>query len=50
MNHRTDVNDPEFLFLPEFVQAVQDLWADEIISVLLERSSELSRALGDDTS
>jgi hypothetical protein len=42
MNHRTDTDNPEFLFLPEFIQAVQDLWADEIIPVLLERSSDLS--------
>lgn len=42
MNHRTDIDDPEFSFLPEFIHAVQELWADEIISVLLERSSELS--------
>jgi hypothetical protein len=42
MNHRMDIDNPEFSFLPEFIHAVQELWADEIISVLLERSSELS--------
>ncbi|KAI0255643.1 G-protein alpha subunit [Lactifluus subvellereus] len=42
MNHRTDTNNPEFLFLPGFAQAVQDLWADEIITVLSERSSNHS--------
>ena len=42
MNHRTDTDNPEFLFLPEFAQAVQDLWTDEIITVLLEHSSNLS--------
>ncbi|KAI0255640.1 G-protein alpha subunit [Lactifluus subvellereus] len=42
MNHRTDTNNPEFSFLPEFAQAVQDLWADEIITELLECPSDLS--------
>jgi hypothetical protein len=42
MSHRTDTDDPEFSFLPEFIHATQELWADEIISVLLEHSPELS--------
>jgi hypothetical protein len=39
MNHRTDIDDPEFSFLPEFIHAVQELWADKIIPVLLYEHS-----------
>ena len=41
MNHRSDTDSPEFFFLPRFVQAVQDLWTDEIIPLLLDRPSSL---------
>jgi hypothetical protein len=36
MNHRIDTDSPDFLFLPKFCRAVQDLWAEEIIPVLLD--------------
>jgi hypothetical protein len=42
MNHRTDTDSPEFLFLPKFGRAIQDLWAEEIIPVLLDDPSGLS--------
>jgi len=36
MNHRSDTDNPEFLFLPGFAQVVQDLWTEEIIPLLLD--------------
>jgi len=42
MSHRTDTDNPEFLFLPNFAQAIQDLWFEEVTPALLERSSCLS--------
>ena len=42
MNHRTDTHNPDFLFLPQFAQVIQDLWAEEIISELLDQPSSLS--------
>jgi len=44
MNHRSDTDNPEFLFLPRFAQVVQDLWTEEIIPLLLDRPSALSLA------
>jgi hypothetical protein len=41
MNHRFDTDSPEFSFLPKFARAVQDLWAEEIIPVLLDDPSGL---------
>jgi hypothetical protein len=37
MNHRTNAFDPDFLFLPGFAQAVQDLWVEEVMPLLLDR-------------
>ena len=42
MKHRIDTDSPDFSFLPKFGQAVQDLWAEEIIPVLLDRPPSLS--------
>ena len=42
MNHRTDTDSPEFSFLPKFGRAIQDVWAEEIIPVLLDNPSCLS--------
>ena len=42
MNHRVDTHNPDFLFLPQFAQVIQDLWAEEIIPELLDRASDLS--------
>lgn len=39
MNHRTNTDDPGFLFSPRFVQAVQDLWTEEVTPLLLDRPS-----------
>jgi hypothetical protein len=36
MNHRRDTDNPEFLFLPDFAQVVQDLWTEEAIPLLLD--------------
>ncbi|KAH8983747.1 G-protein alpha subunit [Lactarius akahatsu] len=36
LNHPTDTNHPEFFFRPEFANAVQELWADNIIPVLFK--------------
>ncbi len=44
MNHRNDTDDPDFFFLPRFAQVVQDLWLEEIIPLLLDRSWSLSLA------
>jgi hypothetical protein len=41
MNHRIDADSPDFLFLPKFAQAVQELWAEEIIPILSDHSSSL---------
>ena len=41
MNHRSDTDHPEFLFLPRFAQVVQDLWTDDIMPLLLDRPSSL---------
>jgi hypothetical protein len=41
MNHRSDTDSPEFLFLPRFAQVVQDLWTYEIIPLLLDCPSSL---------
>jgi hypothetical protein len=42
MNHRIDTDSPDFSFLPKFGRAVQDLWVEEIIPVLLEDPSCLA--------
>jgi len=44
MKHRSDIDNPEFLFLPRFAHVVQDLWTDEIIPLLLDRPSALPLA------
>lgn len=33
-------DDPEFFFSPDIAQAVQDLWADEIIPPLMLKGSQ----------
>ena len=42
MKHRIDTDSPDFSFLPNFGRAVQDLWTEEIIPVLLDRPPSLS--------
>ena len=42
MSHRIDTDSPEFSFGPKFCRALQDLWAEQIIPVLLEHPSRLS--------
>jgi hypothetical protein len=42
MNHRNDTDSPDFSFLPKFGRAVQDLWVEEIIPVLLDGPPSLS--------
>ncbi len=44
MNHPTDTNHPEFFFRPGFADAVQELWADDIIPVLFDSPSYLPLA------
>ena len=44
MNHRSDTDNPEFLFLPGFAQVVQDLWTEEVIPLLLDRPSAIPLA------
>ncbi|KAH9170058.1 guanine nucleotide binding protein, alpha subunit [Lactarius sanguifluus] len=36
LNHPTDTNHPEFFFRPEFANAVQELWTDDVIPVLFK--------------
>ncbi|KAN0135857.1 Guanine nucleotide binding protein (G-protein), alpha subunit [Lactarius tabidus] len=36
LNHEKDINHPEFFFQPGFANAVQELWADDIIPVLFD--------------
>ena len=42
MSHRIDTDSPEFSFRPKFSRAVQDLWAEQIIPVLLEHPPRIS--------
>jgi len=42
MSHRIDTDSPKFSFRPKFSRAVQDLWAEQIIPLLLEHPSRLS--------
>jgi hypothetical protein len=44
MNHRRDTDNPEFLFLPNFAQVVQDLWTEEVIPLLLDYPSAFTLA------
>lgn len=44
LNHPTDINHPEFFFQPGFADAVEELWADEIVPVLLDRPTYISLA------
>jgi len=44
MKHRSDIDNPDFFFLPRFAHVVQDLWTDEIIPLLLDRPSALPLA------
>ena len=47
MNHRSDTENPDFLFLPRFAQAVQDLWTKVMIPMLLDQPSSGRFSLGD---
>ena len=38
LDHPTNIDHPEFFFQPGFAEAVQELWEDDIIPVLFERS------------
>jgi hypothetical protein len=41
MKHRIDTDGPDFSFLPKFGRAVQNLWAEEVIPLLLSQPSRL---------
>ena len=44
MNHRSDTDDPDFLFLPGFAEVVQELWTEDILPLLLDRLSSIRLA------
>jgi len=44
MSHRSDTDNPDFRFLSRFAEVVQDLWAEEIFPLLLDRPSAISLA------
>jgi hypothetical protein len=44
MNHRNDTDNPDFRFLPQFAEVVQDLWTEEILPLLLDRPSTIPLA------
>jgi len=46
LNHPMDTNLPEFQFQPGFADAVQELWADDILPVLFDSPAYI--ALADD--
>lgn len=39
MSYHLSADDPQFFFSPEIAQAVQEVWADEIIPALMDHSS-----------
>jgi guanine nucleotide-binding protein G(i) subunit alpha len=39
MNYHLSTDDSQFFFSPEIAQSVQDVWGDEIIPALMDRSS-----------
>ncbi|KAH8985761.1 guanine nucleotide binding protein, alpha subunit, partial [Lactarius hatsudake] len=49
LNHPTDINHPEFFFRPEFANAVQELWTDDVIPVLFKTRSPAYFPLADNT-
>ena len=44
LNHPADTKHPEFHFQPGFADAVQELWADDILPVLFDRPAYISFA------
>jgi guanine nucleotide-binding protein G(i) subunit alpha len=40
MAYQLATENPQFLFSPDIAQAVQEVWADEIIPALMEYSSK----------
>lgn len=44
MDHRSDTNDPDFMFLPRFAEVIQELWTEEILPLLSDNSSAISLA------
>jgi guanine nucleotide-binding protein G(i) subunit alpha len=44
LNHPTDTNHAEFHFQPGFADAVQELWADDILPVLFDSPAYISLA------
>jgi hypothetical protein len=44
MNHRSDTDSPDFLFLPKFAEIAQDLWTGEILPLPLNRLFSLHLA------
>jgi hypothetical protein len=44
MNHRSDTNDPDFMFSPRFAEVIQELWTEEILPLLSDNSSAISLA------
>ena len=39
MSYPLATDSPQFIFSPDIAQAVQEVWADEIIPALMENSS-----------
>jgi hypothetical protein len=44
MNHRSDTNDSDFVFLPRFAEVIQELWTEEILPLLSDNPSAISLA------
>jgi hypothetical protein len=44
MDHRNDINDPDFMFLPRFAEVIQELWTEEILPLLSDNPSAISLA------
>ncbi|KAH9061752.1 G-protein alpha subunit [Lactarius deliciosus] len=47
LNHPTNTSHPEFFFRPEFANAVQELWTDDVIPVLFKTRSPAYFPLAD---
>jgi guanine nucleotide-binding protein G(i) subunit alpha len=40
MNYQLTTENPQFFFSPNIAQAMQEVWADEIIPALMDHSSK----------
>ncbi|KAI0288653.1 guanine nucleotide binding protein, alpha subunit [Russula brevipes] len=41
LDHRNDIDNPGFRFLPDFARVVRELWIEEILPLLLDHPSDL---------